>query len=224
MSSANENTEATSTNEFLEKLDKKEMCLFVDPMDCIKQGKRKNQEISLNTEWASDDTDGTNTCCEEVPLGTCGDGKEGDTWRKEYCWSLGRDWKGGTITDDGLDCCKPMDTNLTCKDWDWTKCWTVVGDRGQYTKELAKIPDPRYGYPYRDENPLLLCDDGDNCKGGSFFLQIATRTAMTATGTVLPQLCVKISQRVRGEHVDSGIKSGLHSIKISKLISRTPMI
>jgi hypothetical protein len=169
MSSANENTEATSTNEFLEKLDKKEMCLFVDPMDCIKQGKRKNQEISLNTEWASDDTDGTNTCCEEVPLGTCGDGKEGDTWRKEYCWSLGRDWKGGTITDDGLDCCKPMDTNLTCKDWDWTKCWTVVGDRGQYTKELAKIPDPRYGYPYRDENPLLLCDDGDNCKGGSFF-------------------------------------------------------
>jgi hypothetical protein len=162
----------TETNKFLEKLHKREMCLFVDPMDCIKQGKKKNQKIPLSTDWAPGDADGTKTCCEEVPQGTCGDGKKGDTWRKEYCWSLGRDWKGGTITKDGLDCCKPMDTDLTCKKWDWTKCWTVVGDRGQYTKELAKIPDPRHGYPYRDENPLLFCDnenDDKNCKGGSLF-------------------------------------------------------
>jgi len=146
-----------TSNDFQQKIDSRKICLFVDPMECIKKGKLKHSTINLGTPFAAGDNDGTATCC-ETPGGTCGKGGTDDVWKKGHCWSIGREWKGGDINSSGLDCCKPFDGNKTCKDWDWQKCFTVVGRRGEYLKELAKIPDPQYGYADRDANPYLLCE------------------------------------------------------------------
>ena len=131
-------------------------CASVSTLECIQSGKVK--DLTKLSEMI----DGRNpiaTCCKPVAPGSCKN-QDGD-WKKEFCYAQGKDFKeSNTITSDGNNCCTERPDAFKCRDLDWGQCWGI--DEFGTPVEMAKAPDPKYGYALRDENPYLLCSNGED--------------------------------------------------------------
>jgi hypothetical protein len=139
-------------------------CASVSSFECIGAGKvRDLTKLSESTEDL-DLSAKVAQCCKSVDVGSCKN-QDGE-WKKEFCYAQGKDFNAGnSISSSGNDCCSDRDDDFICRDLDWHQCWGV--DEFGTPVELAKAPDPNFGYALRYENPYLIKEckgKGDECK------------------------------------------------------------